>query len=190
MLNNAPQNKEVSKERRDRDRGVSKQKEFSAGVGMIVFRRSVEGPKFLVMYHRGTYWNFPKGQIEPGETPIETAIRELKEETGLTQKDIHIKKGFRVEERYRFSVGKKKIDRVVTLFLAETTKKGIDISAGNREEGFAWFLQRDAKKIFENYKESQAALRKAADFIRGNRPQTTGPSPSKRWRRQRAQRRS
>lgn len=31
-----------------------------------------------------TYWDFPKGGIEPGESPIEAARREAREETSLT----------------------------------------------------------------------------------------------------------
>jgi 8-oxo-dGTP diphosphatase len=38
-------------------------------------------------YQGSTFWTFPGGGIEPGETPMEAAIREVKEETGL---DIYI----------------------------------------------------------------------------------------------------
>ena len=37
----------------------------------------------LLMQHNGT-WSFPKGHTEPGETELETALRELQEETGLS----------------------------------------------------------------------------------------------------------
>lgn len=30
------------------------------------------------------YWDFPKGEVEPGEKPLESAIREVAEETSLT----------------------------------------------------------------------------------------------------------
>lgn len=36
----------------------------------------------LVMYRMG-YWDLPKGKIDPGETPVEAALREVREETGL-----------------------------------------------------------------------------------------------------------
>jgi diadenosine hexaphosphate hydrolase (ATP-forming) len=36
-----------------------------------------------VLLRRGAEWVFPKGHIEAGETPAETAIREVEEEAGL-----------------------------------------------------------------------------------------------------------
>lgn len=30
------------------------------------------------------YWDFPKGRVEPDETPLAAAVREVREETGLT----------------------------------------------------------------------------------------------------------
>lgn len=37
-------------------------------------------------YRGNTLWTFPGGGIEPGERPEETAVREVKEETGLIVK--------------------------------------------------------------------------------------------------------
>jgi 8-oxo-dGTP pyrophosphatase MutT (NUDIX family) len=43
--------------------------------------------KVLAMYRRGC-WDMPKGKTEKGETLIETAVREVQEETGLQQLDV------------------------------------------------------------------------------------------------------
>lgn len=40
--------------------------------------------KYLLL-RSGSYWDFPKGLVEDKEDPIETALRELLEETGLEQ---------------------------------------------------------------------------------------------------------
>lgn len=42
------------------------------------------GEDVLLLLHRGGgHWSFPKGHADPGETSIETALRELHEETGV-----------------------------------------------------------------------------------------------------------
>ncbi len=37
----------------------------------------------LILHKGGRHWAFPKGRSNPGETALESARRELKEETGL-----------------------------------------------------------------------------------------------------------
>ena len=56
-------------------------REFSAGG--IVFRRDSGNLLFLLVKDRFGRWTFPKGHIDPGETPQEAAQREVAEETGL-----------------------------------------------------------------------------------------------------------
>lgn len=153
--------------------GQEAEKAFAAGV--IVFRNTKEGRKFLIMYHRGSYWNFPKGAIEKGESSMQAAVRELEEETGLKESDIGIQKGFKTHEKFQFNIGKRKINKTVILYLAQTTKKGIDITRGKHEEGFGWFLYKDANKILSMHKESQAVLRRANNFLKNK----STPSRSK-----------
>jgi 8-oxo-dGTP pyrophosphatase MutT (NUDIX family) len=62
--------------------------------GAVIFRK--EGGKiyYLLLYYQSgarrphPYWDFPKGHIEKGEKPEDTARREVKEETGLKNIDI------------------------------------------------------------------------------------------------------
>jgi 8-oxo-dGTP pyrophosphatase MutT (NUDIX family)/phosphohistidine phosphatase SixA len=55
--------------------------------GAVCWRE--KGKDLLVaLIHRGRYhdWTFPKGKVDPGETLAETAVREIREETGLKVK--------------------------------------------------------------------------------------------------------
>jgi 8-oxo-dGTP pyrophosphatase MutT (NUDIX family) len=60
--------------------------ETSAG-GVIVRRNGVE-PYVLLIRDPYENWGLPKGHLEPKETPVQAATREVAEETGLTQLDI------------------------------------------------------------------------------------------------------
>ncbi|MBI4994923.1 NUDIX domain-containing protein, partial [Candidatus Peregrinibacteria bacterium] len=67
-------------------------KEISAGI--IIYRKTSEGIKFLLLYHGGRYWNFPKGKLDQGEKSFRAALREVKEETGLSSNELRLKEWF------------------------------------------------------------------------------------------------
>lgn len=51
--------------------------------GAIVFREIEGEVRVLMVQHRPGHWSFPKGHVEEGENDRETAIREVREETGI-----------------------------------------------------------------------------------------------------------
>jgi 8-oxo-dGTP pyrophosphatase MutT (NUDIX family) len=53
----------------------------AAGIALV--RRSDDEIRCLLLRCYG-YWDFPKGELEPGEDPLAAARREVAEETGLT----------------------------------------------------------------------------------------------------------
>jgi len=136
-------------------------REVSAGI--IIYRKTNEGPKFLLLYQRGCYWNFPKGKLEKEENSWVAALREIKEETGLTRQDLKFNTNFKVHDRYIYSRQKQKIFKTVVYFLAETRNPIIKIS--KEHQGYAWFLYGDAQRmlIHKNLKDN---LKKAYDLIR------------------------
>lgn len=136
-------------------------REISAGI--IVYRRTPEGPKYLLLYHGGQYWNFAKGKIEAEEKSLSAAIRETMEETGLKAEDMRLKNRFKAYEKYFFFKGKNRVFKIVIFYLAETRKRNIYLS--HEHEGFGWFLYRDAKRLLRNYKDSESVLKKAHDFV-------------------------
>ena len=76
--------------------------------------------KALLLKHTNRY-DLPKGHIETGETELECALRELKEETAIEADLISIDDEFEFELTYfprykRF--GNKKVEKTVVIFLA------------------------------------------------------------------------
>ena len=58
---------------------------FDHSAGGVAYRRGDDGDVeiALIATRKGTRWQLPKGACEPGETPMRTAIREVREEVGL-----------------------------------------------------------------------------------------------------------
>jgi bis(5'-nucleosidyl)-tetraphosphatase len=61
------------------------QKRMSAGA--VIVRLTPQGPRFLLL-RAFRHWDFPKGAVEDGETPLEAARREIEEETGIVDLDF------------------------------------------------------------------------------------------------------
>jgi 8-oxo-dGTP pyrophosphatase MutT (NUDIX family) len=70
--------------------------------GGIVFRRhgKTDAVQVLLMQDAKNRWTVPKGHVEPGEEPKQTAEREIREETGLKEMRVHSWLG-KVNFRYR-----------------------------------------------------------------------------------------
>lgn len=69
----------------------------------------------LIQHHTG-HWAFPKGHADPGESPQQTAERELLEETGLTLERYLSFEPF--IENYYFSHQGQRIHKTVAYYLA------------------------------------------------------------------------
>jgi 8-oxo-dGTP pyrophosphatase MutT (NUDIX family) len=86
---------------------------LSAGI-VIVGREGKEWKFLFLRAYRN--WDFPKGIVETGEDPLETAKREVVEETGLS--DLHFRWGHIYRETEPYSgFGGKKLNRY---YIAET----------------------------------------------------------------------
>jgi bis(5'-nucleosidyl)-tetraphosphatase len=95
--------------------------ERSAGV--IPFRIEEDQTPWYLVLHSATVrnprakWEFPKGGMETGENPHDTAAREFTEETGLT--DWSIVDSFERSLSYTYIRRGRKVVKTVVYFLAE-----------------------------------------------------------------------
>jgi 8-oxo-dGTP pyrophosphatase MutT (NUDIX family) len=71
--------------------------------GIIPVDQTRERTCFLIIQHRAGHWAFPKGKPEPGETELQSALRELQEETGIRAVSVCEEPVF--EEHYMIQTG-------------------------------------------------------------------------------------
>lgn len=69
-------------------------------------------------------WTFPGGELGRGESPITTAVREIREETGLAIEPV----GYEIGRRVHPATGRSMI------YLACTSANGMDAVLGDRDE--------------------------------------------------------
>lgn len=85
--------------------------------GVIPLRRDAGEWFLFLILHRAGHWAFPKGRPEEGETALQSASRELEEETSLKITDLLSETPF--QEQYQFIRDDQQIEKTVTYFLAE-----------------------------------------------------------------------
>lgn len=89
-----------------RQKGMIADMRREKSCGALVLRRNGESYDLVLIRHRfGGHWSFPKGHVEAGESERQTALREVREETGLT---IRLLGGFRESVEYYPRQGIKK----------------------------------------------------------------------------------
>lgn len=143
------------------DRNLSKAnkiEEFSAGI--VLFRPHDDKRKYLLLHYPSGHFDFPKGHLEAGETEKQAAIRELEEETGVSE--VRVLDGFLEKIVYFFKRKGQLIHKTVTFFLGETT--GSDVKISHEHQGYLWLDYSSAlsKITFENARE---ILRRAEKFL-------------------------
>jgi len=62
---------------------MARSNDYIPQAGAVPFRVRKGKPEFCLITTRKGRWGFPKGIIDPGETPQETALKESEEEAGL-----------------------------------------------------------------------------------------------------------
>lgn len=117
--------------------------------GALVFRKISGNTELLLIKHRcGGHWSFPKGHVESGENELQTALREIKEETGL---EVSLMEGFRQSVEY---FPKPHVKKQVVYFLG--TPDGDDTVRRQEEEisEYRWCLLEDVEGMvtFKNDK--------------------------------------
>jgi bis(5'-nucleosidyl)-tetraphosphatase len=110
----------------------------SCGVIPLMFQ---QGQWFvLLVQHQAGHWGFPKGHPDKGETPHQTAERELLEETGLAIEEWLSEAA--LKEFYVFKLKGELVSKQVTYFLARVAGEVVLLEKELRD--FKWVLMKEA----------------------------------------------
>jgi len=130
--------------------------------GGIIWRRNDTGIEILLIQDAKDRWTIPKGHIEPGETAVQTARREIGEEAGLHNVEMQGWLG-KIHFRYR------RLDKLVLMTTQIYLVKALgDTNAIQKEEwmnDIKWFSFHDALDEIE-YEHIAKLMLKAQTRIR------------------------
>ena len=126
--------------------------------GGIIYKQENEVYQFLLIKTMSGNWGFPKGHVEDGETEVETAKREIKEETGL---DVELDTKFREMASY---YTKEDILKDVVYFIG-TVIGGEQQPMENEIEDIKWLDKEEAKMMLA-HDSAKTILDKATEYLK------------------------
>jgi len=133
----------------------------SAG-GVVI--RDIDGvPHVLVIRDPYKKWGLPKGHTEEGETLEETALREVAEETGLTQLELGPEL-ITIDWTFRGNVGR--IHKFATFFLMFSSEGDPVPEAGEGITATKW-VRLDGAHRRISYQNASAVVRAAQERYSG-----------------------
>ena len=143
-------------------------KNEETSVGAFVYKKNKEDIFFLLVYSkRNGEWGFPKGHVEKGESELETAKREIKEVTGITE--IVFDKTFRCIDSYKIKgtlpeTFGRIVDKNVIYYLGRA-ETDFNICCDDEIGQCKWMKYENAIKYLK-YEKQKELLKKAYIFLK------------------------
>jgi 8-oxo-dGTP pyrophosphatase MutT (NUDIX family) len=129
----------------------------------------------LISTQSGRRWQLPKGHIEEGETSEQTAVREVREETGVTSRVVAPLPGV---EYWFVERGARRVHKQVDYFLMDYVSGDTTDFDVHEVSGAEWFSWEEglAKLSFENERKVvEQARRMATEGGEGREEGAAGP---------------
>ncbi|MEM4298244.1 MAG: bis(5'-nucleosyl)-tetraphosphatase [Nitrososphaerota archaeon] len=130
--------------------------------GAVIFYTNGE-PVYLLLHYPAGHWDFPKGNVEKGESDLDTVRREVREETGIEA--IDILRGFKKEIEYYYRREDGLVRKRVVFYLAKSETKDVRVSPEHL--GYVWLPYEKALKIV-TFKNSKEVLMEAHKFVQND----------------------
>ena len=131
---------------------------YERSCGAVIYRKINGQTRFLLIKNRrSSNWGFPKGHMEDGETPEDTAKREVLEETGIR---IEILPEFSSKSEY---IIHGKTEKCVIIFIGRTNDTQTKIQREEIED-YIWLTYNDALKNLK-FENDRKILENARGFL-------------------------
>ncbi|MCL2633728.1 MAG: NUDIX domain-containing protein [Oscillospiraceae bacterium] len=131
---------------------------YEKSCGAVVYRKFHGNTEILLVRHvKSGYWSFPKGHTEDGESEAETAIREIKEETGI---EVYVDTGFRETVTYS---PRRDTSKTVVYFIARAKTREL-IPQSEEISDIRW-VEIDKAASHLTYDNDKLIVSKAKSFI-------------------------
>ena len=128
--------------------------------GAVIFNENDGLTNFLLLNYPEGHWDFPKGNIETGELPLDTVRREVSEETGIN--NIRIFPSFKQKIVYYYRRNAGLVHKEVIYFLARTLT--LDVTLSHEHTNYLWLdLEKALNKV--TYRNSKSTLKDASKFL-------------------------
>lgn len=137
---------------------------YERSAGAVVY--IVDGREVLcLLLHGKLGWDFPHGLVKLHETDEAAAIREIKEETGLS---VELIPAFREEVRYKYSKRGRTIYREVVYFLARSHSREVKLS--EEHDAYIWARKPEALKLINRDETREVLIRAWRKIVELEKP--------------------
>lgn len=133
---------------------------FEKSCGAIIFKKN-QDIKYLLLHYAAGHWGFVKGNVDGPEKEQETALRELEEETGISEAVII--GNFREKVTYFYRRHQEMIHKEVIYFLMQVSNGSVHIS--HEHIGYDWLLYNKSLQTL-TFNNARRILKKAKDYLK------------------------
>ncbi|HWV38714.1 MAG TPA: NUDIX domain-containing protein [Vulgatibacter sp.] len=109
------------------------------------------------------HWEFPKGGVEEGEREVQTALRELEEETGVSE--VRLLPGFREPIRYIYRRPEGLVSKQVVYFIGKVSNPAVTLREVEAKD-YRWATYDETYRLIR-HSNARVLLERAHAFITG-----------------------